>query len=57
MIIPKLEDYEVDVKTGFLPPTPPLRRLTAYFESWELVLDDLNSLLLAGKLRDKVRKV
>lgn len=53
-----LEDYDISVKTGFLPSTPPLRRLSdPYFAPWEEMMDDFNGLLLAGKLREKVHKV
>ena len=53
-----LSDYDVSVKTGFLPTTAPLRRLpNPYFKPWEDMMDDFNGLLLAGKLREKVHKV
>ncbi|KAF1805923.1 Indoleamine 2,3-dioxygenase [Mucor lusitanicus] len=53
-----LEDYDISVKTGFLPSTPPLRRLSdPYFAPWEEMMDDFNGLLLAGKLREKVHKM
>ncbi|KAJ2962832.1 hypothetical protein NQZ79_g2134 [Umbelopsis isabellina] len=53
----KLEDYDISPITGFLPPEPPLRRLTnPYFEAWESTMDDFNALLLAGRLRERVRK-
>lgn len=54
----KLEDYDISPITGFLPAEPPLRRLTnPYFEAWESTMDDFNALLLAGRLRERVRKV
>ncbi|CEP11056.1 hypothetical protein [Parasitella parasitica] len=53
-----LDEYDISVKTGFLPPTPPLRRLSdPYFAPWEDMMDDFNGLLLAGKLREKVHKM
>lgn len=53
-----LEYYDISVKTGFLPESPPLRRLPdGYFEPWEDMMDDFNGLLLAGKLRERVHKV
>ncbi|KAL7311274.1 Indoleamine 2,3-dioxygenase [Mucor circinelloides] len=53
-----LEEYDISVKTGFLPSTPPLRRLSdPYFAPWEEMMDDFNGLLLAGKLREKVHKM
>jgi hypothetical protein len=33
-------DFDVDTRTGFMPPDPPLTRLPAEWEPWELVLDD-----------------
>ncbi|KAI8841226.1 Indoleamine 2,3-dioxygenase [Chytridium lagenaria] len=57
MIIPKLTDYGIHPQHGFLPADPPpLRRLPAYFEPWESILDILRTLLLAGQLRDRVNK-
>ncbi|KAJ3392278.1 hypothetical protein HDU84_004543 [Entophlyctis sp. JEL0112] len=85
-IIPRLADYDIDPKTGFLPSSPaPLTRLSGtYFElnfihspilerldhlhsliatilsfslfkqPWELVMDDIQRLLLAGRLRERV---
>ncbi|KAH8552630.1 Indoleamine 2,3-dioxygenase [Umbelopsis sp. PMI_123] len=53
-----LQDYDISPQTGFLPPEPPLRRLSnPYFEPWESTMDDFNGLLLAGRLREKVRKL
>lgn len=53
-----LQDYDISPETGFLPPEPPLRRLTnPYFDPWESTMDDFNGLLLAGRLRERVRKV
>ncbi|KAI7890406.1 Indoleamine 2,3-dioxygenase [Mucor mucedo] len=53
-----LEYYDVSIETGFLPSTPPLRRLPdAYFEPWEDMMEDYNGLLLAGKLREKIHKM
>ncbi|OBZ66264.1 Indoleamine 2,3-dioxygenase 1, partial [Grifola frondosa] len=33
-------DFDVDTRTGFMPPQPPLARLPAEWESWEATLDD-----------------
>jgi indoleamine 2,3-dioxygenase len=33
-------DFDVDTRTGFMPPQPPLARLPAQWESWEAILDD-----------------
>lgn len=32
-------DYDVDTRTGFMPPEPPLARLPAQWEEWEALLD------------------
>ncbi|KAJ3077118.1 hypothetical protein HDU98_008554 [Podochytrium sp. JEL0797] len=55
--IPELKDHDIHPTTGFLPSDPlPLRRLPdTYFEPWEVVLEDLQRLLLAGRLRERVR--
>ncbi|KAH9481074.1 Indoleamine 2,3-dioxygenase [Psilocybe cubensis] len=33
-------DFDVDTRTGFMPPQMPLRRLSADWEQWELTLED-----------------
>ena len=33
-------DFDVDTRTGFMPPDPPLARLPAQWEIWEQLLDD-----------------
>ena len=56
--VPRLEDYDIDPVTGFLPPTPPLRRLPdPYYEPWESLLDIFHDLMLAGRLRECIGKV
>ncbi|KAI8982031.1 Indoleamine 2,3-dioxygenase [Mycotypha africana] len=53
-----LEYYDISEKTGFLPTTPPLRKLPdPYFAPWEEMMSDFNDLLLAGKLREKVHQL
>ncbi|KAI8970776.1 Indoleamine 2,3-dioxygenase [Pilobolus umbonatus] len=53
-----IEQYDISPLTGFLPSTPPLRRLPqAYYAPWETLMDDFNGLLLAGRLREKVHKL
>lgn len=32
-------DFDVDTRTGFMPPDPPLSRLPAEWEPWEATLD------------------
>ncbi len=33
-------DFDVDTRTGFMPPDPPLVRLPMQWEPWEQLLDD-----------------
>lgn len=44
-------DFDVDTRTGFMPPQPPLARLTPEWEVWEVALDDAvsNRLQLGDK--------
>ena len=32
-------DFDVDNRTGFMPPEPPLARLPSEWETWEVILD------------------
>ena len=51
------DDFDVNVKTGFLPPQPPLIRLTPQYEIWEQTLDDASSLQLKlGERNDLTEK-
>lgn len=45
-------DFDVDTRTGFMPPQPPLTRLPRAWERWEAVLEDAidSHLQLADKL-------
>ncbi|CDR45352.1 CYFA0S17e02256g1_1 [Cyberlindnera fabianii] len=55
MELPKLEDYEVSPKTGFLPDELPIRRLSdSYFDPWEDLVEELPSLILVKKIRELV---
>jgi indoleamine 2,3-dioxygenase len=57
-MIPRMQDYDVDPVTGFLPREQPLRRLAnPYFEPWEHAMDDFHGLLLAGQLRVRVHSI
>jgi hypothetical protein len=59
-VLPRsLKDYEIDPKTGFLPPEEPLRRLPhdSIFDPWERLIDDFQGLLLSGQLRKRVQEV
>ena len=33
-------DFDVDTRTGFMPPQAPLSRLPPEWESWEVILED-----------------
>jgi indoleamine 2,3-dioxygenase len=33
-------DFDVDNRTGFMPFNPPIERLPAEYEAWEILLDD-----------------
>ncbi|KAF8072251.1 Indoleamine 2,3-dioxygenase [Lyophyllum atratum] len=39
-------DFDVDTRTGFMPPQPPLSRLPLEWESWESTLDEARRLQL-----------
>lgn len=56
--IPELEDYGLDLETGFMPAEPPLERLEdGYYAPWERIMDKFHGLLLAGRLREAVLKL
>lgn len=56
--IPDPGQFGISAKTGFLPESPPLKRMVnPYFEPWESVLDDLSHLLVAWKLRTAIEKM
>ncbi|XMA14558.1 hypothetical protein WAI453_007349 [Rhynchosporium graminicola] len=51
----KLAGYGVSTRNGFLPDQPPLRELSdPYYESWEIVLSQLPTLLKNASLRGQV---
>jgi indoleamine 2,3-dioxygenase len=39
-------DFDVDTRTGFMPPQPPIKRLPSAWEPWESALDAAMSLKL-----------
>ncbi|KAI9103011.1 Indoleamine 2,3-dioxygenase [Phlyctochytrium arcticum] len=56
--IPALKDFDIHPIHGFLPADPPpLRRLPAYYEPWEVILDDLQAYLVASAIRKAVNKL
>ncbi|KAF8467280.1 Indoleamine 2,3-dioxygenase [Kalaharituber pfeilii] len=53
--IPKLEDYSISRRNGFLPDQLPLRRLPdRYYEPWEDLIDNLQPLILTKRIRAAV---
>lgn len=52
-----LDDFEVS-RNGFLPEKLPIQRLSdQYYESWELILDHLPTLLVSASLREEVDRL
>lgn len=50
-----LAEFGVSTRNGFLPDQPPLRELSnQYYESWEIVLSQLPTLLKTSSLRSEV---
>jgi indoleamine 2,3-dioxygenase len=37
------QDFEIDPRTGFIPPIIPISRLPSQWEAWECALDDLKA--------------
>lgn len=55
--LPKLEDYDVSAKSGFLPEEYPLAHLPSYYEPWERIVNNLPALLLTTRVRAMVQKL
>ncbi len=53
----KLEGYHLSLTHGFLPSTPPLLRLPAYYEPWEALCSDLHPLRVQQKLGSRVAQL
>jgi indoleamine 2,3-dioxygenase len=45
-------DFDVDIRTGFMPPQPPLSRLPPQYEPWEQVLESATAQRLKLGERD-----
>nr|POE73124.1 indoleamine 2,3-dioxygenase [Quercus suber] len=57
-VIPRPEDYDVSVETGFLAALPPLECLPdTYYEPWEYVMKNMQGLMLSKRLREVVDKL
>lgn len=52
--LPDPQKYGISLKNGFLPEEAPLRRLPAYFELWEKVVDELPLLIHQRKVRERI---
>lgn len=53
--LPNIDDYQISAENGFLPAEPPLERLSdPYYEPWELIVDDLQTLLSRKEIRRAV---
>ncbi|KAK6531557.1 hypothetical protein TWF281_008351 [Arthrobotrys megalospora] len=53
--LPKLEDYSISTRTGFLPDVPPLAALPdPYYAPWETTVSNLQPLLLSKKIRQVI---
>lgn len=58
MDLPRLEDYEISPKTGFLPEKLPLQRLSDhYYDPWEDIASVLPALILTKRTRKLVDKM
>ncbi|EEP75385.1 conserved hypothetical protein [Uncinocarpus reesii 1704] len=55
--VPKLSEYGIDAEHGFLPSEPPLTRLPGYYSEWEHVIENLQSLVLSGRLWDTIKRM
>ena len=50
-------DFDVDTRTGFMPPQPPLSRLPDPWQPWEEALDDaVSARLQLGDKKDLTQK-
>lgn len=53
--VPRLDDYGISSKHGFLPEEPPLEALGhPYYKRWEQVVSNLQALLLSRRLRQTI---
>lgn len=52
-----LARYAIDPVTGFIPGNPPLVRLPAYFDPWEVVVGDLPALIRSRRLRPALERM
>ena len=56
--IPRIEDFDVSARHGFLPDDLPLEILPdPYYRRWEAVVGNLQALILSRRLREVVQKL
>lgn len=56
--LPRLEDYNISPKTGFLPAEIPLQRLPdPVYDKWERIIENFQSLVLSKRLRSVIDKL
>lgn len=56
--IPRLEEFELSQKMGFLPHTNPLIRLTKeYYQPWEKIMDNYNKYIFSEQIRKVIDKL
>ncbi|GME77022.1 unnamed protein product [Ambrosiozyma monospora] len=54
--LPNPQDYDVSLKTGFLPEDLPLAELPEYFKPWEKIAKVIPALLLTHRVRSAIDK-
>ncbi|KAK2739975.1 hypothetical protein FQN57_006294 [Myotisia sp. PD_48] len=52
--VPNPADYGISAETGFLPAEAPATELPAYYAEWDSIVNNLQALILAGRLRKTV---
>jgi indoleamine 2,3-dioxygenase len=56
--LPKLSEYGISPETGFLPEEEPLSHLPdAYYQPWETIIQNLQALILAKRIRQVVDRM
>ncbi|KAM5491103.1 Indoleamine 2,3-dioxygenase [Microsporum audouinii] len=55
--VPNLADYGITPQHGFLPEEPPATELPAYYSPWETAVQNLQPLILAGRLRNTIENM
>ncbi|KAM5458570.1 Indoleamine 2,3-dioxygenase, partial [Microsporum canis] len=55
--VPNLADYGITPQHGFLPEEPPATKLPAYYSPWETAVQNLQPLILAGRLRNTIENM